>query len=69
MTDHNTVRLPLSRFGQLAPVMRERFTKLASLEENWYKNDSEAVLQSFELPLGQFVQIESPKQFGQIMTS
>ena len=46
-------RLPLSHFRTLPPVLRSRFTKLWK-EDDSYANDWEAVLQTFELPLGAF---------------
>jgi len=51
--------LPLSRFRALGPVLKSRFTKVSVIEAEWYKSESEPVLQTFELPLEAFAEAEA----------
>ncbi|MBV9612718.1 MAG: hypothetical protein JO091_09600 [Acidobacteriaceae bacterium] len=46
--------LPLSRFAALLPPIKVTFTKLAFLDTNNYKNASEPIFQTIELPLRDF---------------
>lgn len=57
--DGSVARLPLSRFRPLPPVLKSRFTKVSVLEKKWYHNPSEPVLQTYELPLAAFVEVET----------
>ena len=49
------VRLPLSRFRTLRPSIPVRFTKIEYLDRLLYKEPSEPVFQSVEMPLRDFV--------------
>jgi len=55
LASQNGVRakLPLSRFMLIPPVLKSRFTKLA--KEPWYGKAYEPTMQTFELPLFEFV--------------
>jgi hypothetical protein len=57
--DGSVARLPLSRFRPLPPVLKARFTKVSALEKKWYHSPSEPVLQTYELPLAAFVEVET----------
>ncbi len=49
-----TARLPLSRFGDLLPPFKVRFTKLALIDDFAYEKSSEPVFQTVDLPLAAF---------------
>lgn len=51
--DGTAARVPLSRFGVIAPPLRAQMTRW-SLTEAGYKSDTELVLQTFEIPLTNF---------------
>ncbi len=57
--DGSVAQLPLSYFRPLPPVLKARFTKLSELEKKWYLSPSEPVLQTYELPLAAFVEVET----------
>ena len=57
--DGSIARLPLSRFRPLPPVLKSRFTKVSALEKYWFHSPSEPVLQTYELPLAAFVEVET----------
>ena len=48
------VRLPLSRFGRYGRAIPVRFTKVEYLDKLLYKEPSEPVFQSVEIPLREF---------------
>jgi dienelactone hydrolase len=49
-------KLPLSKFRALLPPFKVQFTKLERLDKMLYKNASEPIFQSVEIPLVAFVQ-------------
>ena len=53
-------RLPISRFAALLPPLKVRFTKLAFLDAENYKNAAEPIFQTIELPLRAFA-AENPQ--------
>ncbi len=53
-----TVKLPVSRFRTLRPSVPVRFTKLEYLDHLLYKEPSEPVFQSVEMPLRDFAEVD-----------
>ncbi len=53
-TDGVVVKLPLSRFRALLPPIKVQFTKLHFLDGLAYKNASEPIFQTIEMPLSAF---------------
>ncbi len=49
-----TARLPLSKFEELLPPFKVRFTKLAAMDDFAYEKPSEPVFQTIDLPLAAF---------------
>ncbi|MHC5064215.1 MAG: hypothetical protein ACYTG5_09595 [Planctomycetota bacterium] len=61
------VALPLSRFGNLPPVLKTKVTRLEQLESRY--STHEAVLQTFEIPLADFAAADAnfdPSQLAAI---
>ncbi len=54
--DSVTVRLPVSKFAALLPPIKVKFMKLAFLDTQNYKNASEPIFQTIELPLKAFAE-------------
>ncbi len=54
--DGVAVRLPVSRFAALLPPLKVKFMKLAFLDTQNYKNASEPIFQTIELPLKAFAE-------------
>ena len=52
--DGASAKLPLRRFMDIPPVLKARFTKLRK-ESQWYGSAYEPTLQTFELPLKDFM--------------
>ncbi|MFB0519083.1 MAG: alpha/beta hydrolase family protein, partial [Acidobacteriota bacterium] len=57
--DGSTASLPLSQFSLIPPALTVQFTKWHYMEKKQYKNPTEAVLQTYELPLSAFVEANS----------
>jgi dienelactone hydrolase len=53
-----SVSLPLSRFGNLLPPFKVRFTKLQFMDDYAYEKSSEPVFQTFDLPLSAFPNLD-----------
>jgi dienelactone hydrolase len=53
-SDGATASVPVSRFITIPPPFKERFTKLAILDEKGYEKDWEPVFQTVRVPLGDF---------------
>jgi dienelactone hydrolase len=53
-SDGTTVSAPVSRFVSIPPPFKERFTKLAMLDEKGYEKDWEPVFQTVRMPLADF---------------
>jgi dienelactone hydrolase len=62
-SDGASAATSVSRFLSIPPPFRERFTKLAILDEQVYKNDWEPVFQTIRLPLAQFQPAAGSKPF------
>lgn len=53
-SDGATASVPVSRFIAIPPPFKERFTKLAMMDEKGYEKDWEPVFQTVRVPLGDF---------------
>jgi hypothetical protein len=53
--DGRTARLPLSHIHPIQPILHVTFTKWPSWERLQYKSSTEPVLQTYEIPLSDFV--------------
>ncbi len=62
-SDGATVSAPVSRFMVIPPPFKERFTKLAILDEKGYEKDWEPVFQTVRMPLAAFQAADGAKQF------
>jgi hypothetical protein len=65
--DGQAVRLPLSRFRAVPPILKTRYTKFKD-ESNMYGKAYEPTLQVFELPLSDFVESFPEFRPGQLRT-
>lgn len=68
-SDGVAVRLPISRFQVLRPAIPVRFTKLEYLDHLLYKEPTEPVFQSVEIPLREFAEADlrfEPKKLKQM---
>lgn len=54
--DGTTVSRRLSRYAAIPPVLRTQFLKLGWLSRDWFGMPWEPVMQTYEVPLGDFVQ-------------
>jgi len=57
--DGSTTDLPLSQFAPIRPALTAKFTKWHYLEKKRYGKPTEPVLQTYELPLSAFVEVNS----------
>lgn len=68
-SDGITAALPLSRFSALRPALKVKRTRWPAMNSQWYKNAVEPILQTYELPLADFVGANpafSPEKLAQI---
>ena len=56
--DGTTVEAPMSRFADVPPPLKTKFTKLRVIESDMYENDWEPVFQTVRVPLTAFAQRE-----------
>jgi dienelactone hydrolase len=61
-SDGATASVPVSKFIVLPPPFKERFTKLAILDEKGYEKDWEPVFQTVRVPLADFRAAEGAKK-------
>jgi dienelactone hydrolase len=61
-SDGATASVPVSKFIALPPPFKERFTKLAILDEKGYEKDWEPVFQTVRVPLADFRAAEGAKK-------
>jgi hypothetical protein len=59
--DGTTLGVPASRFGEIAPPLRETFTKFKILERDTYGQDWEPVFQTIRVPLAAFTSAGTPE--------
>lgn len=58
--DGTTVGAPLSRFAQVPPPLKTKFTKLVVVERDQYGRDWEPVFQTISAPIAAFVPAGGP---------
>jgi dienelactone hydrolase len=68
-SDGTTVSAPVSRFVSIPPPFKERFTKLAMLDEKGYEKDWEPVFQTVRMPLADFAAIAGVKPLDLVKLS
>jgi dienelactone hydrolase len=61
--DGATASAPVSRFLSIPPPFKEKFTKLAKMDDAAYTQDWEAVFQSVRIPLSDFQAVNTSKPF------
>ena len=61
-SDGTTASVPVSRFVSIPPPFKERFTKLAILDEKGYEKDWEPVFQTVRMPLADFAAAAGAKR-------
>jgi hypothetical protein len=61
--DGATVTSPMSRFASIPPPFKEKFTKLAMIDDEGYNQDWEVVFQTVRAPLSAFQPAENSKVF------
>lgn len=62
-SDGATAGAPVSRFISIPPPFKEKFTKLAILDDEGYDQDWETIFQSVRAPLTNFQAAENSKKF------
>jgi dienelactone hydrolase len=62
-TDGVTASAPVSRFINIPPPFKEKFTKLAVLDDAGYNQDWETIFQSVRAPLSAFQPADNSKRF------
>ncbi len=62
-TDGVTVSAPVSRFASIPPPFKEKFTKLAMLDDEGFKQDWETIFQTVRAPLSAFQSADNSKGF------
>jgi len=62
-TDGVTASAPVSQFISIPPPFKEKFTKLAVMDDAAYNQDWEAVFQSVRAPLSAFRSADNSRQF------
>ncbi len=60
--DGQVARQPISRFGGVLPPLHVRFTKLAQLDDWFYKKPAEPIFQTIAIPLTAFGSAGQPKR-------
>lgn len=61
-SDGETESVPVSKFVAIPPPFKEKFTKLAVLDEEGYKKDWEPVFQTVRIPLASFQTTDGAKR-------
>jgi dienelactone hydrolase len=61
--DGVTVTSPVNRFASIPPPFKEKFTKLAMMDDQGYNQDWEVVFQTVRAPLSAFKPAGNPKVF------
>jgi len=62
-SDGTTAAVPVSKYMVIPPPFKERFTKLAILDEKGYEKDWEPVFQTVRIPLAEFQTGEGARRF------
>jgi dienelactone hydrolase len=62
-SDGATADVPVSKFVAIPPPFKEKFTKLAIIDEKGYEKDWEPVLQTVRIPLADFPPPNGAKRF------
>ncbi|HVH69850.1 MAG TPA: hypothetical protein VNB49_01910 [Candidatus Dormibacteraeota bacterium] len=62
-SDGATAGVPVSKFMTIPPPFKEKFTKLAVLDEEGYKKDWEPVFRTVRIPLADFAAANGAKRF------
>lgn len=62
-SDGATASAPVSRFVSIPPPFKEKFTKLAKMDEEGYNQDWETIFQTVRVPLSAFQSADNSKPF------